>query len=70
MGLQQGLLGRNSPKSTEISQTHKETNTNTQNLRSVYFILFLVILPKFGTHKPFYDTPLLELPVGIRNRRA
>ena len=36
----------NSPISAEISQRHKETKT--QDFKSVYFNLFLVIRPKFG----------------------
>ena len=63
--------GWNSPKSAEISQTHKERNT--QDFRAVYFNLFLVILPKFGSlfyttiipYKPLYCTPLLGFPVCI-----
>ena len=37
--------GRNSPKSAEISQRHKEMNT--KDFSSVYFNLFVVILPTF-----------------------
>ena len=40
------------PISAEISQRHKERNT--QDFRAVYFNLFLVILPKFGSI--FYTT--------------
>ena len=54
--------GRNSPKSAEISQRQK--GRNTQDFRSVYFNLFLVILPKLGSlfyttaipYKPLYGT--------------
>ena len=64
--------GRNSAKSAEISYRHKEGNT--QDFRSVYFNLFLVILPNFGSlfyttvipYKPLYGTPLLGLPVFIQ----
>ena len=61
---------QNSPKSAEISWRHKERST--QDFRSVYFNLFLVILPNFGSlsyttvilYKPLYGTPLLGLPVN------
>ena len=66
-----GPCGQNKrvPKSVEISHRHKERNA--QDFRAVYFNLFLVILPKFGSlfyttvipYKPLYGTPLLGLPV-------
>ena len=46
---------------------HRERNT--QDFRALYFNLFLVILPKFGslfyTTVPLYGTPLLGLPVFV-----
>ena len=50
---------------------HRHNERNTQDFGSVYFNLFLVILPNFGSlfyttvipYKPLYGTPLLGLPV-------
>ena len=61
--------GKKPPKSADISQRHE---LNTQDFRSIYFNLFLVILPKFGSLyfyttynliQTLLGTPLLGLPV-------
>ena len=49
-----------SPKSAVISHRHNETNT--QDFRSDYFNLFLVILPKFGSFQ-FHPTIIRYKPL-------
>ena len=54
--------GWNSPKSAEISKRHKEWNT--QDFRAVYFNLFPVILPKFGSFF-YYHNPISPIQTFI-----
>ena len=62
-----------SMKFQPISASFAQVRRYTQDFRAVYFNLFLVILPNFGSlfytsvipYKPLFGTPLLGLPVVL-----